>query len=280
MILFCIPGASASAMMFIKWRKKFNEKTEICPVELPGRGLRFREPLVSDMHVLANDLYMQIERRINEPYAILGYCLGSVVAYELYCEISRRGMPLPKHFFLASGASPDSQASGATLFHNDKSKKYLLEIMNYLAKTNANAESAQAEEFAELVSDYSFERKGIVTDMDTSAYMDMIQKCGLKMRNPESFAQEITNVIQIFNSDSIMLHSYKPKKPFQKIKVPTTMIWAGDDHLLDSAEPEKWQKFIDAPFETVSVSGEHLFLFSSPSESIEIIKRRMEHINV
>lgn len=280
MILFCIPGASASAMMFIKWRKLFDEKTEICPVELPGRGLRFRDTLISDMKLLAKDLYRQIERKLHTPYAILGYCLGSIAAYELYCEINRNSMPLPKHFFLASGAAPDSQGNGVTLFHNEKSKKYLLEIISHLVKTTADAEPKQAELFSELASNYAFDNKGIVTENDISVYLKMIHKCNLQMRNPEGFAKEITNTIQIFNADSVMLHNYEPEKPFRKIKVPTTMIWAGDDHLLNASEPEKWRKFIDAPFEIVHVSGEHLFLFFNPSDSIEIIKRRIEQIHV
>lgn len=54
------------------------------------------------------------------------------------------------------------------------------------------------------------------------------------------------------------------------------MIWAEDDHLLSHLEPEKWRAFIDAPFEIVQVSGEHLFLFFEPSASIKIIKKRIE----
>lgn len=61
MILFCIPGASASAMMFIKWRKMFDGNVEVCPVELPGRGLRFRDAFISDMKLLAKDL-LQADR--------------------------------------------------------------------------------------------------------------------------------------------------------------------------------------------------------------------------
>lgn len=280
MILFCIPGASASAMMFIKWRKMFDGNVEVCPVELPGRGLRFRDALISDMKLLARDLYRQIEKRLQTPYAILGYCLGSIAAYELYGEINRNGAPPPKHFFLVSGATPDSQGDGATLFYNEKSKKYLTEIIHYLVGTQTHSGTEQTELFSESVSDYAFEKRGVVSESDVFVYAKMLHQYALPVRNPDGFAREITNIVRIFNADSVMLHCYKPEKPFRKIKVPTTMIWAEDDHLLSRLEPEKWRAFIDAPFEIVQVSGEHLFLFFEPSPSIKIIKRRIEQIHV
>ena len=54
--LLCLPYSGASAMVYSRWRRKLPEWLKLQPVELPGRGARFGEPLHTDMRRLALQL--------------------------------------------------------------------------------------------------------------------------------------------------------------------------------------------------------------------------------
>lgn len=43
----------------------------------------------------------------NCPYVLVGYSMGSWIAYELLCMAKREGLPLPVHFIIAAMVSPD-----------------------------------------------------------------------------------------------------------------------------------------------------------------------------
>src|SRR4029079_1523042 len=50
--LFCLPYAGGGASIFGSWQKNFSDTVEVCPVQLPGRGLRIEEPSFTEMNEL------------------------------------------------------------------------------------------------------------------------------------------------------------------------------------------------------------------------------------
>ena len=58
--LFCIPYAGGSAGIYSKWNGHISKFIEVCPVELPGRGKRFSEPLCNSIKQMVDDVFKGI----------------------------------------------------------------------------------------------------------------------------------------------------------------------------------------------------------------------------
>lgn len=130
-MLFCIPNAGGSAMMYHTWKNKLNEAIELVPVELAGRGRRFKSPLYETFEEAVNDVYNTIKDYINVcPYAIFGHSMGGSIAYELCKKISKMGDHLPVHTFI-SGRYPAHVEKDEKIMHKLSDDALLKEIFSY-----------------------------------------------------------------------------------------------------------------------------------------------------
>ena len=104
--LFCIPYAGGAASAFRAWADGLPSAVEVCPVQLPGRGSRFREEpfrRVADLvPALADGLLPLLDR----PFALFGHSMGAVVAFELTRELRRRGARAPVLLALSGHQAP------------------------------------------------------------------------------------------------------------------------------------------------------------------------------
>jgi surfactin synthase thioesterase subunit len=104
--LFCLPYVGGAASVYESWHGAFGEDVEVCPVELPGRQTRMREPAFSRLEPLVAALASAISGELDVPYAIFGHSLGSLVAFELARELRRRGAAEPSVLFVSGGPAP------------------------------------------------------------------------------------------------------------------------------------------------------------------------------
>lgn len=105
--LLCFPYAGGSAMVYQKWRKYISDSIELCPIELAGRGKRFKEPLYQNFHELIEDMFNEIRHHLDGTYyAFYGHSLGSLVVYELLRHISYNSFYEPEHIFFSAHGSP------------------------------------------------------------------------------------------------------------------------------------------------------------------------------
>ena len=88
--LFCLPYAGAGAAVYRAWRQRMPPCIELIAFDLPGRGIRHREPPVSDWHRLIDDIVVDAQPHIAEPFAIFGHSMGALVALELAHAIRAR----------------------------------------------------------------------------------------------------------------------------------------------------------------------------------------------
>lgn len=105
MILFCVPYAGGGAEAFDGWPEALAPTAEVRVAELPGRGVRFGQPLTTDMPSLVADLAGQVEELPAGPFAVLGYSFGAAVAYELTLHLQRRGRT-PRRLFVGALRAP------------------------------------------------------------------------------------------------------------------------------------------------------------------------------
>jgi medium-chain acyl-[acyl-carrier-protein] hydrolase len=104
--LFCLPFAGGGSAAFAPWTSQMPPDVDLCPVLLPGRESRLQEPPLRDMAALVGRLVDGLQGALDRPYALLGYSLGSTVAFELIRELRRRERPLPVRLFVASRHAP------------------------------------------------------------------------------------------------------------------------------------------------------------------------------
>ena len=108
--LFILPYAGGSAAGFKRLTDLIDDSIDTITVEYSGRGLRSREPLAESYSSLFEDAvdYCLSHRKTNLPYAVLGYSMGSVLAYELIAQNRIPGEV--KHLFLAAEVSPKDRS--------------------------------------------------------------------------------------------------------------------------------------------------------------------------
>lgn len=92
--------------MFFPWAARSASTVEVCAVEYPGHGTRFREQPFSRLLPLARALVDDLERELECPFAFYGHSMGALVAFEVAREMRRRGLQEPVQLFVGAAAAP------------------------------------------------------------------------------------------------------------------------------------------------------------------------------
>lgn len=105
--LFCFPYAGGSAGVYIKWKKYLGDFIELYPIELAGRGKRFKDPVYSSMDVAVMDTYNLIREDLdNRPYSFFGHSMGTVFVCEMMKKVYENKHTMPVHLFLSGRYPP------------------------------------------------------------------------------------------------------------------------------------------------------------------------------
>lgn len=97
-------GAAAYRNLFSDVSCK--EDLDLIAIELPGRGRRLNESPISNLKLVMDLLYMQLyEIWDDTPVVLLGYSMGTILAYELALKFQSNGMDM-KSLILCAGPAP------------------------------------------------------------------------------------------------------------------------------------------------------------------------------
>jgi len=126
--LIALPFAGGNSYSFQQLQPHLADNINFVPVELPGRGVRISEDLITDINVLVNDIFETVKAIIIEEkeYVILGHSMGALLGYLLLDKIEKSNLPLPLHFF-ASGAN-------APAFEREEEMIYKMPKINFIDK--------------------------------------------------------------------------------------------------------------------------------------------------
>ncbi|WP_327356202.1 thioesterase II family protein [Streptomyces sp. NBC_01304] len=105
--LFCIPYAGGSSYVYRGWQRAFPAGIDVCPIELPGRGTRIRDPLPTDLDALVDDILATMDDRLDGPFALFGHSFGAALAFEAATRLEATGRP-PAHLAVAAYRAPSS----------------------------------------------------------------------------------------------------------------------------------------------------------------------------
>jgi medium-chain acyl-[acyl-carrier-protein] hydrolase len=104
--LFCFPYAGGGALTYRSWAEKMPLEVEVCAVELPGRGLRLREPLFTQMLPLAEAVAHEIGPYLDKPFAFFGHSMGAILAFEVARILRSAGKLEPALLSVSGRAAP------------------------------------------------------------------------------------------------------------------------------------------------------------------------------
>lgn len=110
MQLFILPYAGGSIAAFKRLTCLLDDSIEAITVEYPGRGSRIKEEFASSFWSLLDDsiTYCRKRRKPEIPYAVMGYSMGSVLAYEMVARKSIEGEL--NHLFISAEVSPKDRS--------------------------------------------------------------------------------------------------------------------------------------------------------------------------
>jgi surfactin synthase thioesterase subunit len=116
--VFCLPYSGCGASMYRQWPVEY-EGVNFCPVQLPGRENRLREPAFATYQDLADVLADQLVPYLDRPYGLFGHCSSALAAYETSVRLVERGRRPPSRLFVSSAVAPQDGPFGSFLEMDD-----------------------------------------------------------------------------------------------------------------------------------------------------------------
>jgi len=109
--LYCLPHAGGGAALFRTWPEGLPADVEVCPIQLPGREMRFTEPRFTSITRLVQTLAPLILPHLQKPFAVFGYSMGALIGFELIRELRRLHAPAPRRLLIAARQAPQLVAT-------------------------------------------------------------------------------------------------------------------------------------------------------------------------
>lgn len=126
--VFLLPFSGASKYSYAPLQQFVPDHVTFVPVEMPGRGSRMREPLLRDLHQMADDAFSQIQSQLKAPYILYGHSLGTNLAYLIALKIRTLGLPAPERIVLSG--------NGGASVPPEKPFRHLMSPADFKAKLN------------------------------------------------------------------------------------------------------------------------------------------------
>lgn len=130
-ILYCLPYAGGSSVIYSKWRQYLNPNIELRPIELSGRGKRFSESLYEDIQDAVEDVFNKIKDEIQEnQFMLFGHSMGGLITYELAQYIRKSNLRNPLHAFVSGRGAPNLIRPNEKMYSKMDSEKFRKEVLN------------------------------------------------------------------------------------------------------------------------------------------------------
>lgn len=273
--LYCICGAGASAVGFFKWKQKLDFHFELCPVELPGRGLRDEEETITDLDDLVEDLYYKYFESLDDKqeYMIFGTCFGAIVAYWLYNKIKDMNIKLPAHIFLATSSPPNGKQYWIPLLDDIQYKEETISLFSAFFPASYFLSERSLKQFASLFTDVIYQHREKENKKNLYPYID---KEGLAEEEKDNLIEFGIRMSELFRIDSVMLQKHQNKNKNLPIIKTNMTVMAGDmDEIVSLEEAKEWEKLCNGTFDFKVIHGTHMFFTENYEQVLEIIKQSL-----
>jgi medium-chain acyl-[acyl-carrier-protein] hydrolase len=126
--LFCLPYAGGGASIFRRWSEYLPAEIEVCPIQLPGRENRWKEPLFTHISPLVETLATILHPYLQKiPFAFFGHSMGALIAFELTRQLCDNYNCHPTHLFVSGRAAPQITTSDSPI-HQLPESEFLEEL--------------------------------------------------------------------------------------------------------------------------------------------------------
>ncbi len=89
--VFCAAYAGGSAAVFRGWEGYWQGEIELCAIELPGHGTRWREQPCPRLLPLVRDLVEAVGPLLDRSFVLFGHSMGALIVYELAHALAQHG---------------------------------------------------------------------------------------------------------------------------------------------------------------------------------------------
>lgn len=135
--LFCFPFAGVGASAYRQWPTQIGD-LEVCPVQLPGRENRMREPTYQTFEAFAEDAAEGLLAYFDRPFAFFGHCMGALLGYALLVKLAENKQPLPARYYASSSLVPHEGFFGP--YHPRMSDETLIGELRKIIRMFGNEE--------------------------------------------------------------------------------------------------------------------------------------------
>lgn len=108
--MFCFPYAGGGASAYRGWGASLPQEIEVCPVQLPGREGRLREPPFTRSEEMIAAVAEALTPWLDLPFVFFGHSMGGMIGFELARVLRRQGKTLPLHLFVSGRRAPQLPA--------------------------------------------------------------------------------------------------------------------------------------------------------------------------
>lgn len=144
--LFCLPFAGGGASAYRLWAAGLPSWVEVCPIQLPGREDRYREPAFTSLIGLSRAVSREVMPYLDKAFAIFGHSMGAVTAFEVARALRHAEAPAPRALFLAAYPAPHVPLGRAPI-HQLPDRDFIEEMRRLQGTPAAVLENAELMDF-------------------------------------------------------------------------------------------------------------------------------------
>lgn len=142
--LICIHYGGGNRFSFLKLKEHLSPSIIMESIEVPGHGKRIKETLLTDLELMAEDLYSQIDNKIDEhPFILYGHSLGGMLSFLVARLLRNRGRHIPMNLVISGCKAPQFNHVRDVICHtlnDDKFKVKLHELGGFPQEVLENEE--------------------------------------------------------------------------------------------------------------------------------------------
>ena len=103
------PHSGSGPQAFREWGQLLPDHIELLSLNLPGRGKRLDEPMITEMGDLTAHIVEALCGYFDKPFVFFGHSVGAAIAFDVALELETRKYPTPLHLFVSAYVAPDQQ---------------------------------------------------------------------------------------------------------------------------------------------------------------------------
>lgn len=109
--LFCFPYAGGGTAIYRSWAASLPAEVEVCAVQLPGRGARLREPLVTSLRSLVRQAAREMLPLFDRPFTFFGHSMGAITSFEMAHHLRDEYGLCASQLFVSGRSEPRLQSA-------------------------------------------------------------------------------------------------------------------------------------------------------------------------